>query len=308
MSHIDYDVVVVGGGPAGLQSALTLGRGRKRVLLCDSGPPRNAAAVHVQNFVTRDGVPPAEFRRIAREQLQQYPKVQTTDARVDGIAGEHGAFEVRMATATVRTRRVLLCTGMIDELPEIDGFHALWGKAIFACPYCHGWEVQDRRWGYLPRVGDVSHLVPFALQARGWSGDVTVFTDGAFDVPPQTRATFAANGIRLETDAVARLVGREDRLEAIALADGRTVRCDVLFAHSPQRHVDLVRALNVALDDDGYVRVDLMRRETSVTGLYAAGDLTTRMQGAIHAAAAGTQAAATINVDLAMESAVSGIR
>ena len=166
----------------------------------------------------------------------------------------------------------------------------------------------SRRWGYLPRVGDLPHLLPFALQARGWTRDVTVFTNGVFDVPPETRATFEANGIRLETGAVARLVQREHRLDAIALANDRTVPCEVLFAHPPQRHVDLVSALDVSLDDDGYVRVDMMRRETSVPGIYAAGDLTTRMQSAIHAAASGTQAAATINVDLAMGSTVRGVR
>jgi thioredoxin reductase len=303
-----YDVVIVGGGPAGLAAALALGRARKRVLLCDAGPRRNAMAQHIHNFVTRDGTTPDDFRRAARQQLATYTNVDAVEVRVAVISGARDAFHVEFAGDSIDARRVLLCTGMIDDMLPIDGFRELWGRAVFQCPYCHGWEVQDRRWGYLPRVADLPHLLPFALQARGWTRDVTVFTNGAFDVPPETRATFEANGIRLETGAVARLVQREHRLDAIALANGRTVPCDVLFAHPPQRHVDLVSALNVALDDDGYVRVDMMRRETSVPGIYAAGDLTTRMQGAIHAAASGTQAAATINVDLAIDSAVSGVR
>jgi thioredoxin reductase len=298
---VPYDVLIVGGGPAGLSAALALGRARKRVLLCDSGPRRNAAAEHIHNFVTRDGTPPEEFRHLGRHQLTRYPSVEARDVRVASIAGARGAFRVDLVSEIARARRVLLCTGMIDEMLPIEGFRELWGRAIFQCPYCHGWEAQDRRWGYLARAADASHLLPFALQARSWTRDVVVFTGGAFDVPEEARVRLHAAGIRLETAPVARLVGREDRLEAVLLANGATVPCEVLFAHPPQRQVELVHALGVALDDDGYVRTDPMRRETSVPGIYAAGDLTTRMQGAILAAAAGALAAAMINVELMME-------
>lgn len=301
-----YDVVIVGGGPAGLSAALALGRARKRVLLCDSGPRRNAAAVHVHNFVTRDGITPDEFRRAARAQLAAYANVEVRDARIESVAGARGAFEVRLDSDTVAARRLLLCSGMIDEMLPIDGFRELWGRAIFQCPYCHGWEIQDRRWGYLGRATDASHLLPFALQARGWTRDLVVFTNGAFEIPEPDRERLGAAGIRLETDRIARLVPREQALEAIELASGARVPCDALFTHPPQRHVDLVVALGVALQDDGYVRVDPMSRETSVPGIYAAGDLTTRMQAAIHAAAAGTQAAAMINLELATQLAADG--
>lgn len=301
-----YDVVIVGGGPAGLSAALALGRARKRVLLCDAGPRRNAAARHIQNFVTRDGTPPDDFRRIGREQLTRYPSVEVRDARVASVSGTRGAFRVDLVSDVVDARRILLCTGMIDEMLPIDGFRELWGHAIFQCPYCHGWEVRDRHWGYLVRADDASHLLPFALMIRGWTRDVTVFTSGGFDVPDEARATLQAAGVRIETAPVARLVGREQRLEAVELANGNAVRCEALFTHPPQRHVDLVGALGVALDEHGYVSVDPMKRETSIPGIYAAGDLTTRMQAAILGAAAGTTAAAMINVELTMELATSG--
>jgi len=304
--NVTYDVVIVGGGPSGLSAALALGRARKRVLLCDSGPRRNAAAEHIQNFVTRDGTPPDDFRRVGREQLATYPNVEIRDARVASVGGTRGAFRVDLTSETVDARRILLGTGMVDEMLPIEGFRELWGHAIFQCPYCHGWEVQDRRWGYLARAADASHLVPFALQARGWSRDVIVFTSGAFDVPEEARAKLQAARVRLETAPIARLVGRERRLEAIELTDGTSVPCDVLFAHPPQQQVELIRALGLALDDDGYVRVDPMKLETSIPGIYAAGDLTTRMQGAILGAAAGTRAAAMINVELTIELATSG--
>jgi thioredoxin reductase len=302
-----YDVVIVGGGPAGLSAALALGRARKRVLLCDSGPRRNAAAEHVHNFVTRDGTPPDELRQIGRQQLTTYPNVEARDARVESISGARGAFDVRLTSETVAARRVLLCTGMVDEMLPIDGFRELWGRAIFQCPYCHGWEVQDRRWGYLGRAADSDHFLPFSLMLRGWTRDVVAFTSGTFDVPEEAHASLHAAGIRLETAPVARLVARESRLEGIELSNGTTVACEALFVHPPQRQVELVRALGVALDDHGYVQVDAMKRETSVPGVYAAGDLTTRMQAAISAAASGTQAAAMINVELTMDLASSGV-
>lgn len=296
-----HDVVIVGGGPSGLSAALALGRARKRVLLCDAGPRRNAAAQHIHNFVTRDGTPPDEFRAIARRQLAAYPNVRAVDTRVESITGERGAFRVTLASEVVEARRVLLCTGMIDEMLPIEGFRELWGRAVFQCPYCHGWEVQDRRWGYLVLPASQSHFLPFALQARGWTSDLTVFTNDAFEIPEEARARLRAAGVRVETAPVTRLVARQGQLVAVELSDGAAVPCDVLYAHPAQRQIDLVRTLGVDLDDDGYVRVDPMKRETSIPGIYAAGDLTTRMQGAMFAAAFGVQAAAMINVELTAE-------
>jgi thioredoxin reductase len=301
-----YDVVIVGGGPAGLSAALALGRARKRVLLCDAGPRRNAAAVHLHNFVTQDGTPPEEFRRVARQQLLHYVNVEVGNVLVQAISGVRGSFRIELTSGIVNARRVLLCTGMIDEMLPIQGFRELWGRAIVQCPYCHGWEAQDRRWGYLARAMDASHMLPFVLQLRGWSRHVVVFTGGAFDVPAETREWLDASGVKLETAQISQLIARGEQLEAVELENGLRVPCEVLFAHPPQRQVALVQALGVALDEDGYVRVDPMRRETSIPGIYASGDLTTRMQAAIVAAASGMQAAAAINLEITMELVSSG--
>jgi len=301
-----YDAVIVGGGPAGLSAALALGRARKRVLLLDAGVRRNQAAEEIHNFVTRDGTPPEDFRRIGREQLAIYPNVEIRADRVETIAGTKGAFRVVAGGATLLARRIVLATGMIDEMLPLEGFRELWGSAIFQCPYCHGWEVKDRAWGYLGRAEDAAHLVPFALMISGWTRDVVAFTGGAFEVPEEGRQALKAAGVRLETAPLARLVGAAGKLEAIELADGTKVAREVLFAHPPQRQVDIVRDLGLGLDEHGFVQIDPMRRETSVPGIYAAGDLTTRMQGAILAAAAGTQAAAMLNMELTMELASAG--
>lgn len=301
-----YDVLIVGGGPGGLAAALALGRARKRVLLCDSGPRRNAAASHLHNFVTRDGMPPEEFRRIGREQLAVYPKVEVRDVRVESVSGTRGAFIVRLGSGEVQARRVLLCTGMIDELLPIEGFSELWGHAIFQCPYCHGWEVQDRRWGVLLDAANVGMLVPFALMLRGWTRRLVVFKAEAFDVPVEANAQLQQAGVRVESAPVRRLIGRGRALEAVELSTGDRAPCDVLFAHPPQRQVDLVRSLGLTLDEQGFVRVEAMKGETSIPGIYAAGDLTTRGQSAIFAASSSVLAATMINFELNSELASSG--
>ena len=301
-----YDVVIVGGGPAGLSAALALGRARKRVLLADAGVRRNAAAEHIQNFVTRDGTPPDEFRRLGREQLASYPNVTIRDARVAAISGSKGAFRVDLGDQAVDARRILLCTGMVDEVLPLEGFRELWGRSIFQCPYCHGWEVQDRPWGYLAHSPEPAHLVLFATMIRGWTRDVVAFTGGAFEVPAEAQQALRVAGVRLETAPIARLVAKDGRLVAVELDDGTRVEREVLFAHPPQRQVDIVGALGVALDADGFVQVDPMRRETSVPGIHAAGDLATRMQAAIAAAASGMHAAAMLNMELTMELTASG--
>lgn len=301
-----YDVVIVGGGPGGLAAALALGRARKRTLLFDAGPRRNAAAEEIHNFVTRDGTPPDAFRAVGREQLAKYPNVEIRDVAVESITGQRGAFHIDLGGEAVDARRVLLCTGMVDELPPLEGLRELWGHAVFQCPYCHGWEVRDQAWGYLGRAADVDHFLPFSLHIRGWTRDVTAFTGGGFEVPAETRTALEKGGVRLETAAVSRLVARDGHLEGVALANGTVVPCQALFVHPPQRQVKLVEKLGLVLDPHGYVQVDAMKKETSLPGVYAAGDLTTRMQGAIHAAAMGSLAAAVLNAELTAELATSG--
>lgn len=298
-----YDVVIVGGGPAGLSAALALGRARKTVLLCDAGPRRNAAAVHLHNFVTRDGVTPDEFRRIGREELQAYPNVEVRDVHVSAIGGERGAFAVRVGGDDVVARRVLLCTGLIDDMPDIEGFAALWGKSIFLCPYCHGWEIQNQRFAFLATSLE---RIAFALLLRGWTRDVVVLTDGKLEVPEETVAMFDKASVKLERRPLKRLIAVDDRLQRIEFADGGSIERDAVFCHPHQRQVAVVAALDLKLDAGGFVAVEPMHRETSIPGIYAGGDLMTGAQGAIIAAAAGSWAAGTLNHGLTMELAMSG--
>jgi thioredoxin reductase len=295
-----FDVLIAGGGPAGLQAALTLGRARKRVLVADGGPRRNATAGHMNNFVSRDGIAPADFRREARAQLTKYPNVSFRDEPFDTITGLRGDFRA----GTVRARRVLLATGLIDQPPDFENLAPLWGHSVFQCPYCHGWEAREHRWGYYAPDATAPHVGMFVTQLRGWSAEVTLFTNKLGD---DVRAKLLAAKVEIEGGTVARLVGAGRQLEAVELVDGRRVACDVLLMHPPQKQVELVRALGVALDDEGFVKTDPMTRETSIPGIYAAGDLTTRAQAAVLAAAAGMQAAAAINAELTAELVTSGM-
>jgi thioredoxin reductase len=298
-----FDVVIVGGGPAGLSAALMLGRAQRSVVLFDAGPPRNAAAERMHNFVTRDGTPPAEFRRIAREQLRPYASVEVRDARVDAIAPEGASFRVRTAAGDLEARRVLLCVGMIDDLPDLPGYRELWGKSLFICPYCHAWEERDRAFGYL--VPAASWL-EWPLFLKNWTRDIVAFTNAAFPVPDDLREKLARAQVRIEERRVVGLRHSGGRLSAVELEGGAAIPRDVLFVRPPQRQTPLVSSLGLALDDQGFVRVDA-HGQTSIPGLHAAGDLTTMMQGALMAAAAGAQAAAMLNHALTTELVAAGL-
>lgn len=297
---MNYDIVIVGGGPGGLSAALALGRARKKVLVCDAGPRRNAAAVEMHNFVTRDGIAPQEFRRIAREQMQQYTSVEIREVSVEKITGAKNNFTVTLSDGEVTARRILLTTGMIDTRLDLPGIERHWGHGVVQCPYCHGWESRDRPWGFVLTPLTAAHAMPFAMQLLGWSNDITVFTNAATEIHADSLAPLKNAGLKVETRKITQL-SETKHLEFIEVEGGARVPCELLFAHPPQKQVPVVTQLGLALDENGYVKTDPMKKETSVPGIYAAGDLCTQMQAAVWAAANGTVAAAMINMELSMD-------
>ncbi len=297
-----YDVVVVGGGPAGLSAALMFGRARKRVLLCDGGTPRNARAHGVHNFLTRDGMPPAEMRAEALTQIAVYPTVDTRSGLVAHVAKVGERFEVTLASgATVTARRVLLTTGIVDVVPEIPGFADVWGYSSYQCPYCHGYEVRDKAWAVCVSSAP---LVDWGILMLGWTRNVTIVTHGA-TLDADSLAKLAKAGLKVATSRIAKVDGRDGQIEALVLADGSRVACDALFYKPDQKPVALVTELGLELDERGIVKVSMMR-ESSLAGLHVAGDASTMMQGAAMAAADGTMAAAMMNHALTVESALGG--
>jgi thioredoxin reductase len=299
MRRDPVDVVVVGGGPAGLSAALVLGRAVKKVLVCDAGPRRNAASEHVHGFLGREGAPPDELRRIGQEELSAYG-VQRAAAGVDRIDRSPGGLDVALVDGShVRGRRVLLATGMVDEVPDLPGIRPHWGRTVFPCPYCHGWELRGRPWGFL--AGGAAP-VEFATLLKGWSPDVTAFTNQDSSISAESRERLERAGVKLEPRRVSRLLERDGALRGVELLGGSVVEVGALVIRPHQRQVALVQRLGLRTDPAGYVVVS-GAEETSLPGVYAAGDLVSPIQSAILSAAAGARAAFAINLDLQAEAA-----
>ncbi|WP_231749686.1 NAD(P)/FAD-dependent oxidoreductase [Tautonia plasticadhaerens] len=268
-----FDVVVVGGGPAGLSAALVLGRACLRVLVCDSGRGRNAPAAGVHGFLTQDGTPPAELRRIGREQLRPYGVEFHEGAVVDARKTEDG-FEVTLdGGEAVACRKLILATGMADVLPEIPGLRELWGRSVIHCPYCHGWEFRGRPWAFLVPPEAV---VEMATLLRGWTERLTLLTNGPSGVSPEHRTWLEGHAVEVVEDRIDRLEGDAGEFRAIHLEGGRRLERDVLFVHARLRQAsDLAERLGCSLHEEGpkagMVRADPMGA-TEVEGLYVVGD------------------------------------
>lgn len=303
-SSFDFDVVVVGAGSAGLAAALTLGRCCRRVLVCDSGPPRNQASPGVHGFLSRDGIRPAELLRLGREQLLPYETVQLRPLKVKEITPKGGGFALSTETDqghpfATTARKVLLATGVEDLLPQLPGMRELWGRGVLHCPYCHGWEVRDQPLAVYGRGRTVTGL---ALLVSRWSRDVLVVTDGPGHLTQHARQRLRREGIAVNEKPLARLIGvRNGTLKCLEFADGSQLERVALFLHAPQQQrSDLAQRLGARLSGKGAVRVD-SKGETSVPGLYAAGDTTPGTQQALLAAAEGNKVAINLNEVLTRE-------
>jgi thioredoxin reductase len=302
------DVVIVGGGPAGLNAALLLGRARRRVLVCDTGAPRNAPVAHLHGFLSRDGLPPSELGRIGREQLGAYGSVELRQVQVEaaGTASDGDGFVVTLADGTREAaRRLLLASGVVDQLPAIDGLAGLWGRSVFNCPYCDGWEVRDQP---LAVLGADQRALQLALHLTRWSDDVVWCSNGPLAAPLQEAAgaQLAARGVRLHQEPIVRLEGADGQLARIVLATGEAVERRAGFLHPPTRQRSaLPGQLGCVLLEDGSVSVGDFG-QTSVPGVFAAGDMVRRptmpVPGAqiVIAAAEGAIAAIAIDQDLLM--------
>ncbi|MEA2604670.1 MAG: hypothetical protein QOF89_5662 [Acidobacteriota bacterium] len=299
-----YHVLIVGGGPAGLSAALVLGRARRRVLVLDSGQPRNAPSSAAHSVFTRDGTPPRELLRFGREDLRPYDGVEIRDAEVtDVVREEDGGFSAVLADGSrLRGRKLLLATGMREKLPAIEGMQELWGTGVLHCPYCHGWEVRDLPLALYARGDFAMH---FAAILRGWSHDLVICSNGPADLGEEERQKLARYGIGLREEVIVRLEGHpggeDGSLERIVFADGSVLPRRALFVRFPQRQCSpFAERLGCTLTDRHQIEVD-DNGQTSVPGVYAAGDLARPMQQVMVAAVDGTVAGMALNYGLLME-------
>ncbi|GGZ50103.1 thioredoxin reductase [Streptomyces plicatus] len=296
-----YDVVVVGGGAAGLSAALVLGRSRLRTLVVDAGEPRNAPSDHMQGFLTRDGMAPAEFLALGREEIARYGVELVRDRAVD-VAREED-FTVSLAGGrSVRARRLVVTTGLKDELPEVPGVAERFGRDVLHCPFCHGWEVRDERFGVLAASPMSVHQ---ALMVSGWSDDVVLFLHRVAEeeLSDEDLRRLAAAGVKVVPGEVAGVRVEEDRLTGVRLADGTVHDRSVVFvAPKAVPQTGLMERLGAELQETpfgAYPVVDATGR-TSVPGLWTAGNALGFAEQVIHAASGGYRAASAIVGDLIM--------
>jgi thioredoxin reductase len=295
-----YDVIIAGAGPAGLNAALVLGRCRRRVLVCNTGEHRNAASRALHGFLSRDGIDPRELLRIGRQQLDHYPTIKVQDVGVKDIEPINDRFAVTLSDgAELLARKVLLATGLIDELPDLPGFEAFYGRSIFHCPYCDGWEVRDQPLAIYGRGGNGPGL---AQELLGWSSDLTLVMDGSPELSADDREKLANKRIQVREPKIARLEGGDGRLERIVCEDGSALNCRAIFFNLGHRqHSDLAARLGVKIDPHGDEVVSNRHESTNIPGLYVAGDAAFHTHYVIIAASEGAIGALAINTALLRE-------
>jgi thioredoxin reductase len=300
-----YDATIVGGGPAGLSAALMLGRARRRVLLCDTGQPRNAASHAMHGFLSRDGSDPAELRRVGRAQLRPYDCIDVRDTAVVQASGAAGRFTLTLdGGERLDARRLVLAFGVKDQLPDIEGLRTLWGRGVFPCPYCDGWEVRDQP---LAALGNGPQGLQFALLLSKWSRDLVLCTNGPAELDGQSRALLASRGIDVKEAPLQQIEGEDASLSRIIFRDGSALARRALFFRAPCRpSSELAQQLGCDMSDEGAIVVNAMC-QTSVPGVYAAGDaaqpagLPFPPASVIVAAAQGAIAGRAIDRELLME-------
>jgi thioredoxin reductase len=301
----DYDVVVVGGSAAGLSAALVLSRARRKVLVVDSGAPRNGPAAHMHGFLSRDGMPPGDLLDIGRDEVTGYGGEIRGGTVTELVPCGPSGFWVLLADGQrVSARRLLVATGLRDELPDIPGLRDRWARDVLHCPYCHGYEVRDQQLGVL---GGSPDAVRYAQIVRQWADDVVFFAPTGTLTEAQ-RSQLVSRAIGLVEGTVSRVLVKDDRLVGVEMDDGRTIGRDALFV--PPRFIpnnDLLVGLGAALDEDGWVATGA-GGQTSVPGVWAAGNVANPRAQVITAAGEGSAAAIAINGDLVDEDVRNAVR
>ena len=300
----EYDVVVIGGGAAGLSAALVLSRARRTVLVVDAGQPRNAQAAHLHGFLSRDGMVPGEMLSVGLAEVQGYGGEVFQDA-VTRVAQSGSGFEVELRSGLhAAARRLLVATGLRDELPDLGGLRERWARDVLHCPYCHGYEVHGQQLGVL---GGSPGSVQYAQIVRQWSDDVVFFVPTG-TLTAADHEQLLARAIGVVEGNVAQVVVKDDRLHGVALDDGTLVRRDAVFV--PPRFVPnngILLDLGCDLDENGWVRIDPSGR-TTTRGVWAAGNVSNPRAQVITAAGEGSAAAIAINADLVDEDVRNAVR
>jgi thioredoxin reductase len=294
-----WDVVIVGAGPAGMSAALILARACRRVLICDAGTPRSWASKRMHGFLTREGISPSEFRKVARRELEQFPNLKYLSRAVTSATRRSdGFFAVKLGRQSVTCRKLLIATGVFDHLPKLDGIAPLFGTSVFQCPYCDGWEVRGQP---VAVYGKYRRGLEIARAMTAWTDDILLCSDGRSRLATDDRIALQRNGIELAEEPIARLEGRNGRLQRIVFRSGRQESRTALFFDMPSSpQSSLAKSLGCEFTHKGGVRRG-QHEATSVPGVFVAGNIIKDVQLAIVAAAEGARAAFGINRALTRE-------
>lgn len=293
------DCIIVGGGPAGLNAAVVLGRCRRKVLLFDSATYRNQYSHGVHNYLTRDDILPNELLALAHKEVKKYGVKMIRKKIVSARKADSGFFVARDENGTeYHSKKMLIATGLWDNLPPIPGFRELYGKSVFHCPYCDGWEVRDKALGVYARNKNGYEL---ALALKCWSSNVTLYTDGRNRLKPTEVETLTANGIAIVSYPFSHLEAKGDSLRLIHFRNGDKRRCDAMFfVNGFEQQCNLAETFGCEMSKKGVV-ITNRHQQTNIDGLYVAGDAAKDMHFVVVAAAEGAKAAVIINKELIKE-------
>ncbi len=295
------DCAVIGGGPAGLNAALVLGRSRRKTILFDDNKPRNAVTSESHGFITRDGIHPQELKRVAQEELNKYPDVRIEKQRVQRINKENTVFQVETENGEVyRAKKIILATGFKEVLPDIPRVKEFYGKSLFSCPFCDGWEIRDRPLAVIAE--DQKAAFHMAKVVSNWTNDLIIFTNGNKVLSPEEQELLKNNGIRINEKKIASFIGDEGMLEKIQFEDGTAeLREGGFIAAEWKQAASFDSSLKYTLNEQGGIETDSWQR-TNIEGVFACGD--TRIAGPsqlIIAAGEGSMAAIAVNAALIEE-------
>lgn len=294
-----FDVIIVGGSYSGLAAGMALGRSLRKVLILDSGLPCNRQTPHSHNFITHDGKTPAAIASLARQQLEPYETVSLiNDLAIAGTKALHG-FDIRTSSgATYHTKKLIFATGIRDILPPIDGLAACWGITVIHCPYCHGYEVRNTKTGIL---GNGEHTFDYVALISNWTKDLTLFTNGTSILTVEQKTKLSQHQIQIVEKEIESLAHEAGHLKHILFKDQTTSPLTALYAQTSfEQHCPIPQSLGCELTEEGYIKIDSFQK-TTVHGIFASGDNTTRMRTVANAVSMGTTAGMMANKEMVME-------
>ena len=295
----NFDVIIVGGSYAGLAAAMSLGRSLRKVLVIDSGKPCNRQTPHSHNFLTQDGKTPSEISAIAKSQVLAYETVSFIDDKAVGGSKNENGFSVSTATgATYTAKKIVFATGIKDIMPNIKGFAECWGISVVHCPYCHGYEIRNKKTGIIANGERAYHLAPMV---NNLTKDIRMLTNEPASFSSEQLSKLKDNNIDVVEKKIVEVEHENGYVNNIVFEDGSKEKYDALYAALPfVQHSDIPDALGCELNEEGYIQVDGMYK-TTIEGVFACGDNSIKMRSLANSVASGTMVGAVINMELVKE-------